>query len=215
LWEDDYLLIAPEESEDATRQSVIESKSTMGFSFPSSAASTLLLVVLALLFVASVDAFTCSPFIISSSNTQQRKPLSYSAGAFNDGDDDEDDDEDDDFIDDASLGDWRTFRRDLASTLGGEEESEESLSATRKTKSVSKENEELLLSQNEQLATEYLTGVWAHETSTVRCITKERSFSQSVTCNFCRHAMQFLFLKVCQLFLFCFFDLYVRVDVLL
>jgi hypothetical protein len=180
-------------------------------SFPSSAASTLLLAVLASLFIASVDAFTCSPFIISSSNTQQRKPLSfllkYSAGAFDDdgNDDDDDDEDDDDFIDDASLGDWRTFRANLASTLGGEEESEELLSATRKTKSVSKENEKLLLSQNEQLATEYLTGVWAHETSTVRCITKEQSFIQSVICNLCRSSMQFLFLKVCLLFFYLFF----------
>lgn len=33
----------------------------------------------------------------------------------------------------------------------------------KRPKSVSKKNEELLLSQNEQLANEYITGVWAHE----------------------------------------------------
>jgi hypothetical protein len=35
-------------------------------------------------------------------------------------------------------------------------------------RSVSKDNEEVLLSQNRQLAEEYRKGVWAHETSTVR-----------------------------------------------
>jgi hypothetical protein len=35
-------------------------------------------------------------------------------------------------------------------------------------KSVSKDNEEILRSQNKDLAEEYLTGVWAHETAMVR-----------------------------------------------
>jgi len=34
-------------------------------------------------------------------------------------------------------------------------------------KSVSKSNEQLLISQNKQLASEYLMGVWAHETANV------------------------------------------------
>ena len=88
----------------------------------------------------------------------------------------------DENIDVNSLGDWRTFRRNLAetglpsksssSTLTTEldlesltEEKEESQSyPTPRPKSVSKKNEEILKDQNNQLAYEYLTGVWAHTT---------------------------------------------------
>lgn len=61
----------------------------------------------------------------------------------------------DDEIDPDSLGDWRAFRRSLAgltTTVAG-----------------CIENERVLRTQNEALADEYRTGVWAHETSTVRC----------------------------------------------
>ena len=77
---------------------------------------------------------------------------------------DEVDDDDEDFIDTDSLGDWRDFRRNLA--FDAEETSPEKSSKV-KTKSVSKENEDLLLSQNKELGEEYISDVWAHETSTV------------------------------------------------
>jgi hypothetical protein len=104
--------------------------------------------------------------------------------------DDNEEDDDDEYIEIDSLGDWRNFRRSL--TLGAEDEEDSiddsstrvslkdsndgsvgktsSQSKTRKKatiKSVSEDNEEVLRSQNEELAKEYMTGVWAHETSTV------------------------------------------------
>ena len=86
--------------------------------------------------------------------------------------DDDDDDFDDDMIDPESLGDWRNFRRNLA-------QSEIALSSLDDNNSdgelripaitsVSRENEDILSSQNEKLAEEYKNGVWAHEIATVR-----------------------------------------------
>jgi len=104
--------------------------------------------------------------------------------------DDDDDDEDDDLIDADALGDWRTFRRNLATSASAgagpdvgdlwEEEATLSLPATtavtaeqqRQQKAnrsvVSRENEELLKTQNEVLAEEYVNDVWAHTIATVR-----------------------------------------------
>jgi hypothetical protein len=59
-------------------------------------------------------------------------------------------------IDVDSLGDWRVFRRNLAGLT-----TQESPGCT--------ENERVLRKQNEALANEYHSGVWAHETSTVSC----------------------------------------------
>lgn len=80
----------------------------------------------------------------------------------------EDDDGDDDYmIDPDSLGDWRDFRRNLAQSVSASnEEGEERRDPS--VVSVSKENEAVLSSQNKDLAEEYKSGVWAHETSTVR-----------------------------------------------
>jgi hypothetical protein len=83
-----------------------------------------------------------------------------------DEDDDDDDEEEDDFIDTESLGDWRTVRRNLAL----EQEDGDESPKTKTPKSVSKENEEILLEQNEDLAEEYITGVWAHEVATVSAV---------------------------------------------
>jgi hypothetical protein len=63
----------------------------------------------------------------------------------------------DDEIDVDSLGDWRAFRRNLAGLT-----TQESPGCT--------ENEQVLRKQNEALANEYHSGVWAHETSTVSCV---------------------------------------------
>lgn len=80
-------------------------------------------------------------------------------------DEEEEDDEEDDEIDADSLGDWRDFRRNLAGMT-----SNESKTAVSKSSAGSAENEQVLRTQNEVLANEYKTGVWAHETPTVCCI---------------------------------------------
>eukprot|EP00573_Skeletonema_grethae_P013512 CAMPEP_0201695040 /NCGR_PEP_ID=MMETSP0578-20130828/7108_1 /ASSEMBLY_ACC=CAM_ASM_000663 /TAXON_ID=267565 /ORGANISM="Skeletonema grethea, Strain CCMP 1804" /LENGTH=484 /DNA_ID=CAMNT_0048180815 /DNA_START=159 /DNA_END=1613 /DNA_ORIENTATION=+ len=103
------------------------------------------------------------------------------------------DEDEDDYIDEDSLGDWRSFRMNLAnsaasststssSTIDGIDLLEESSKKTTTTtsedvpsssstraesrpKSVSKQNELLLSAQNSALAEEYINGVWAHESS--------------------------------------------------
>jgi hypothetical protein len=103
-------------------------------------------------------------------------------------------DDDDDYIDEESLGDWRSFRMNLAnsaaaststtstSIIDGIDLSEDSstskittttdddttsstTAAPERPKSVSKQNELLLSAQNSALAEEYINGVWAHESS--------------------------------------------------
>mmetsp|Transcript_13009 Transcript_13009/g.21313 ORF Transcript_13009/g.21313 Transcript_13009/m.21313 type:complete len:468 (+) Transcript_13009:3-1406(+) len=103
-------------------------------------------------------------------------------------------DDDDDYIDEDSLGDWRSFRMNLANSaaststtsssivdgidLSGDsssssssqlttadDESPSSTTAPERPKSVSKQNELLLSAQNSALAKEYINGVWAHESS--------------------------------------------------
>jgi hypothetical protein len=106
--------------------------------------------------------------------------------------------DDDEYIDDADLGDWRSFRKTLVDSGLSLETAEEGLldedanddkklssptnftdagdfddfdaskgSPIERPKSVSKANEELLKSQSETLAKEYIDGVWAHEASFV------------------------------------------------
>mmetsp|Transcript_17132 Transcript_17132/g.23544 ORF Transcript_17132/g.23544 Transcript_17132/m.23544 type:complete len:485 (-) Transcript_17132:162-1616(-) len=121
---------------------------------------------------------------VISARIQKKLFMSYNE------DDDFDDEDDDDIIDPNTLGDWRQFRMNLAETglsstpSTAEEgwidddgkviESSSSTSSSdmsnnsaaeekKRPKSVSKKNEELLKSQNEELAEEYITGVWAHE----------------------------------------------------
>jgi hypothetical protein len=147
--------------------------------------STTTVVLLALLV--STEGFSLTPPTssiscrTSSSSAvarQRQSPLYYSIADDEDDDDEDDEDDDDDEVMDAdSLGDWRTFRRNLASqtlsTTGAASQLEEFGGVVPKTKSVSKANEELLQKQNEKLAKEYMSGVWAHETSTVRTMYKE------------------------------------------
>jgi hypothetical protein len=80
-------------------------------------------------------------------------------------DEDDDDDDDDDEIDPDSLGDWRTFRRNLAADPASEKENEEATTAAAPREE--RPNEKVLQSQSEELALEYSKGVWAHCTSTV------------------------------------------------
>jgi hypothetical protein len=82
-----------------------------------------------------------------------------------DDDEDDDDDDDDDEIDPDSLGDWRTFRRNLAADPASEKENEEATTAAAPRED--RPNEKVLQSQSEELALEYSKGVWAHCTSTV------------------------------------------------
>ena len=105
----------------------------------------------------------------------------------NEGDDfGHDDDDEGEYIED-NLGDWRTFRMNLAESglptipVGTLPTESSDATETKKRKelqqqqqqahnhvgtrpkSVSKQNENLLKLQNEKLANEYLSGVWAHE----------------------------------------------------
>lgn len=85
---------------------------------------------------------------------------SIDAGNSNDKDEDDDDD-DDDYIDSEGLGDWRTFRMNLAVTGNPTDKKPKGVPR----KSVSKENEEVLRSQSKVLADEYANGMWAHDTA--------------------------------------------------
>eukprot|EP00559_Dactyliosolen_fragilissimus_P002587 CAMPEP_0184865930 /NCGR_PEP_ID=MMETSP0580-20130426/19794_1 /TAXON_ID=1118495 /ORGANISM="Dactyliosolen fragilissimus" /LENGTH=418 /DNA_ID=CAMNT_0027365329 /DNA_START=252 /DNA_END=1508 /DNA_ORIENTATION=+ len=88
-------------------------------------------------------------------------------------DDEDEEDDDDDYIDDSSLGDWRSFRNSLSegsdslSSLKSLGSLDKNINVNEETekrpKSVSKANEELLLEQNKELAKEYLDAVWAHQ----------------------------------------------------
>ena len=104
-----------------------------------------------------------------------------------------DDSDDDDYIDDADLGDWRSFRKTLVDSDFTDEESSDKITdgfmgeddldlgevssssedaATnnakeKRPKSVSKANEELLKTQSKSLAKEYVEGIWAHVSSFV------------------------------------------------
>jgi hypothetical protein len=138
---------------------------------------------------------------------RQHWALHYGAADYYSDDDedeeDEDDDDDDDILLDAdSLGDWRAFRRNLASSLNKDSLTTSTTSTTgsststssptaflpdmnnnksnnnsnnnikkavpKTVRSISKENQELVLTQNEKLHKEYTSDVWAHETATVR-----------------------------------------------
>lgn len=130
--------------------------------------STILLLLLELVsflfFV--VESFTVWNPTTKSLKGQQscrsESCLHYSLFPEEEEDDEEDDDE---FIDTDSLGDWRTFRRNLTfeEPEKQQQEKDEEAVKEKRPKSVSKENEQILLSQNEELAREYITGVWAHE----------------------------------------------------
>jgi len=115
---------------------------------------------------------------ISSQNHIILKAAS-SPGNVNEGEDVDDDDDDDEYIDDSSLGDWRAFRANLATSGISTGESSEGSSSSSdgaietsappkqsRPKSVSRKNEQLLKSQNEALYREYESGVWAHEAPT-------------------------------------------------
>jgi len=75
----------------------------------------------------------------------------------------DDDDDDDDYIDDDSLGDWRTFRSSLVGNNVNAEETKTSDQGKIQDKDQISPNAELLRSQSETLGEEYLTGAWAHE----------------------------------------------------
>lgn len=128
-----------------------------------------------------------------------------------DGDDDDDDDE---YIDDADLGDWRSFRKTLVDSglSSGEdgvdvESSSDNSSVVdtplkpseKRPKSVSAANEELLKSQSEELAKEYIDGVWAHESSIVsKCICyTQASLGFSALQLFAFEASEFSILNLC------------------
>lgn len=151
----------------------------------STAGSLLFLVSIFLSISNVVESFTSSPVKSATSpctssraNHDGRTQSTFLKNSLFDEEEEEvsDDEDDEDFIDTTSLGDWRTFRRNLAlvekeqpqdGTAQELSESSFPKTTTKKPKSVSKENEEILLQQNEDLAKEYITGVWAHEVYTV------------------------------------------------
>jgi len=90
-------------------------------------------------------------------------------------DEDEDDDDDDDYIDTDSLGDWRNFRRSLTidetNDISDDNDSEESKKDSPAASLLDNErevtdNERVLEEQNQALAEEYASGVWAHQVPT-------------------------------------------------
>ena len=114
---------------------------------------------------------------VSFTSTCTTRPCFLSRRLARSGDEEEeyDDDDDDDMIDVDSLGDWRAFRRSLAANSSSSSSSEQErltvpsqVAAPSRSKTVSRENEELLETQSRELADEYRKGVWAHETSVVR-----------------------------------------------
>jgi len=116
------------------------------------------------------------------SNPQRKQRLRQKyflyGSSFEDDDEDDDDEDDDEYIDTDSLGDWRNFRRSLAMGTNDEDGSTKSViddsstaaaTTTTTTKSNERdvtENEKILGKQNNELAEEYASGVWAHQTST-------------------------------------------------
>ncbi|CAB9517539.1 Uncharacterized ACR, COG1678 [Seminavis robusta] len=107
-----------------------------------------------------------SPCSTGTTTTRRKLPTSlFYAEADNEEEDDEDDDDEEE-LDEASLGDWRKFRASLIDGgLPGENNNGSTTSSKAKTKkkSVAVQNEALLEQQNEELANEYRTGVWAHK----------------------------------------------------
>lgn len=112
--------------------------------------------------IASETAFSLESALHESRSFRRLQPL-YAFYA-DDDEEEEEDEEEDDEIDLDSLGDWRDFRRSLSME---QKESFDEEGGDSTPKSVSKENEQLLRTQSEALAEEYINGVWAHETSTV------------------------------------------------
>ena len=82
-------------------------------------------------------------------------------------DDDDDDDDDDEYIDTDSLGDWRNFRRSLSTIIETDDGNNLIDNKDYRDESCKKTNEEALTKQDKKLAEEYVTGAWAHVTSTV------------------------------------------------
>lgn len=113
---------------------------------------------------------SCCDFELESFNTQSVLKMSI---------DDDGDDDDDEYISDDELGDWRTFRSTLVGnglsspedidTTNKEENTEggDDIVAVESNKKEEKQNVspnvELLFSQSDELAEEYLSGAWAHE----------------------------------------------------
>ena len=106
--------------------------------------------------------------LASVSRPTLRRPClsTFSLRAGPDDEDDDDDEDDEQDLDDSRLGDWRKFRAtlidgglpgELSSTSDDQEKAQK-----KKQKAVPEMNAALLAKQNEKLAEEYRTGVWAH-----------------------------------------------------
>ena len=80
------------------------------------------------------------------------------------GDDSNKEEDDDEIMDADALGDWRTVRQKL---LTADKDKASDNANDKNAASISKQNQQLLASQSKQLAEEYKSYVWAHETATV------------------------------------------------
>lgn len=105
----------------------------------------------------------------------QRKQRRRQKHTLYDSSSEHDDDDDDEYIDTDSLGDWRNFRRSLAMATNDNDDGSSSKkaiddsstsAATASTEREVTENEIVLENQNKELAEEYASGIWAHQTPT-------------------------------------------------
>lgn len=116
----------------------------------------------------------------------QRKQRRRQKHTLYDSSSEHDDDDDDEYIDTDSLGDWRNFRRSLAMATNDNDDGSSSKkaiddsstsAATASTEREVTENEIVLENQNKELAEEYASGIWAHQTPTVCTTPQNKSHS--------------------------------------
>jgi hypothetical protein len=147
---------------------IIPRASTKPFTMPNLASTVPLLCFLGIVAVAEAfshqsPSWATGLFGLSGSTAAQQVTLLCASGK--NSDEEDDDDDDDDILADVSLGDWRKFRASLIDGgLPGENSGKSNEEGpSKKSKSVAAENEALLAQQNEKLAEEYRSGVWAHK----------------------------------------------------
>ena len=113
------------------------------------------------------------------------------------GDNSEDDDEDE-VIDADALGDWRTVRQTLLTA--NRNKAPNATSQNLNSATISKQNQQVLASQSEQLAEEYKSSVWAHETATVSNRHSHAGILQKMHIFFCVLHSKLLILSLCLSF---------------
>ena len=110
------------------------------------------------------------------------------------GDNSEEDDEDE-VIDADALGDWRTVRQTLLTA--NRNKAPNATSQNLNSATISKQNQQVLASQSEQLAEEYKSSVWAHETATVSNRHSPAGILQNMHIFFCFLNAKFVISPLC------------------